>query len=211
MEIPLPILFNLLLVYHKVRKAFYMMEWDYDIKKIKKYFPNTFFYKRINKYFLISLVELPPIKEDYKYDIIPGVSFLDLELGKILEYSCPGQIIIKPIYSGITYYINGEQFQSEICWRYKDIKDKTKFYRKIAKMYDLKLTSEKAKNVRVNDLKANKLVKNVKDKNLRKKLKDLFTGRINSFKYEGDDHAIFFTDLVKYKDNIVTLNLHYLD
>ena len=209
MKIPLPILFNLLLVYHKKRLAFYMMEWEYEIKNVKKYFPDIFVYTKLDNYYLISLQELPPIPQETNL-IRPGVTNIDIYLGEVLGYSCPGQMIVKPIYSGISYFINEELFQSETCWRYQDIKDKTEIYQEVAKLYNLKLTSEKVKNIRVNNLKSNKLIKNVKNIKLKEKLKELFMGKIESFKWNSDDDYFHFNDLVNYKNKTVTINKNYL-
>lgn len=194
-KIPLPILFNILLVFYDKRNAFYLMEWDFDIDIIKKYFPNIFIYTEFENYYIISKNKLHPIGKDKI-----------IWLGEVLEYSCPGQIINRPIYSAISYYINDELFMSEICHNYKNIKDKTKEFKSIAVFYNLKLTSEKVKNKRVKIGIINHLIKNIKDKDLKNNIKSLLLGEINSFIYKGDENIEYLNNYIIKNDNKIKIN-----
>lgn len=208
-NIPIQILFNLLLVYHTYRKAFFLMEWDIDIKIIKKYFPNVFKFKKIEydskDCYLISLDELPPVPKNAKKEAGIGYTYLDLYLGKVLHYSCPGQFINRPIYSGITYYVNKVQFLSEICWEFRDIEDKTIKFNRIAKLYGWKVSSEMNKNKRVKTMIVNKLIRNIENKDLKNKIKKLLAGEIKSFIYKGNENLDDLRGFIIKENNKISL------
>lgn len=201
---PLSILFNLLLVYEDVRPVFYLMEWqDFDIKIIKDL--KLFKVKKFEDGYLIS-------KDDYGYPpkdshkkIVEGVTELDFWLGRILGYSCPGQFINRPIYSGISYYVNGERFLSEICWDYENIRDKTKLYNKVAEKYNLKVTSEITKNQRVKPQIVDKLIRNLKNKTLKNNIKKLLSGEIKEFSYKGKENLVELEGFIIRENNKITL------
>lgn len=73
-----------------------------------------------------------------------------------------------------------------------------------------RITNESTKNIRDNYIRIERLVKDVKNEKLKENLKNLFLNKIENFKWKEDEDFFHSNDLVNYKNNLVSLNLDYL-
>ena len=182
------ILFNLALVFSNIRDAYYPMEWAEYItqKDIEEIFPKLFKFKPLGNSFIVHKRRLAPFPKNPEKEVKPGVTELDMYLGKVLEYSCPGEMIDRVRYSSINYYVNGVRFLSEICRNEKDLKDRTKWHQHVANKLGWKLKTEFKKNV---PLKTGlvKRFSNEFEGELKTKMINILKGNIKEFEWNNKE------------------------
>lgn len=148
------------------------------------------------------------IPENLDDEVSPNVSVMDMYLGELLGYSCPGEMIDRVNYAGISYYINGVLFLSEICRDIKNIKDKTEEYKKIAEKLKWKLTSEITQH---NSLKTGLIYKYTRDfdEKLKNKMTQILSGDITEFEWNNKKDLQKIKDLKKFvkvvKNKVIVL------
>lgn len=204
------ILFNLALIFYKLRKAYYPMEFQEYITEedIEKVFPNMFIYTPIKDYFIVSFRRRLNIPKNLDDEVSPNVSVMDMYLGELLDYSCPGEMIDRVNYAGISYYINGVLFLSEICRDIKNIKNKTEEYKRIAEKLKWELTSEITQH---NSLKKGLIYKYTRDfeGELKNNMKQILSGVITEFKWNNKKDLQKIKDLKKFvkivKNKVIVL------
>jgi len=148
-----------------------------------------------NESYIISRRILPPFPSEPNHIVKDSATELDMYLGRILEYSCPGQMIDRIKYSAITYSINGVDFLSEICRNANDIRDKTKQFEFIAKELGWELKSVIRKDISLSNKRGLlKRFTNDFEGELKEKMTQILKGEIEEFEWKNKE------DLKKIKD-----------